>query len=348
VETAPRRERPFWKDALEPFETPSVARTALDVATSLVPYLIGMVVMYQLLDVSYWLVLAVAIPTAGFLLRTYILFHDATHSNLLASKRANRWLGFVLGLFVYSNYESWGYNHFIHHGTSGDLDRRGTGDVETLTVAEYNARSAKGRLGYRLMRNPAVLLILGPIWSMVIQPRRAGKDARPKIKRAVYLTNVTLAIVLVIVCWLIGAKEYLLIQAPTAMLAGSAGVFLFYVQHQFEDVYWERQDNWDFTDSALRGASYLKLPQPFQFFTGNIGLHHVHHLSAKIPNYYLQRAHDENPFLHDVPTLTFWEGVRTLRLKLYDEESGRMVGWREAAAARRARAGARAPAPSSA
>jgi omega-6 fatty acid desaturase (delta-12 desaturase) len=174
------------------------------------------------------------------------------------------------------------------------------------------------------------MFIRGPIWSMIIQPRRVGKDARPRIKRAVHLTNVALVALVAAICWLIGWKEYLLIQAPTAMIAGSAGVFLFYVQHQFEDVYWEKHDDWSYANAALQGSSHLKLPQPFQFFTGNIGLHHVHHLSAKIPNYNLQRAHNENAFLHDVPTLTFWTGAKTVRLKLYDEDRGRMVTFSEA------------------
>jgi omega-6 fatty acid desaturase (delta-12 desaturase) len=328
--TQRRRERPFWKEALEPYEQPSVVRTTADVGTSLVPYLLGMVAMYLSLDVSYLLTLALAVPTAGFLLRTYILFHDCTHGSLLPSKRGNRWLGVTMGLFVYSNFASWGHNHAVHHGTAGDLDRRGTGDVETLTVAEYRARSWKGRLGYRLFRNPAVMFILGPIWAMIIQPRRAGKNARPRIKRAVYLTNVALVTMVAAICWLIGWKEYLLIQVPTAMIAGASGVFLFYVQHQFEDVYWEKHDDWSYTDAALQGSSHLKLPQPVRFFTGNIGLHHVHHLSAKIPNYYLQRAHNENEFLHGVPTLTFWSGAKTVRLKLYDEDRGRMVTFSEA------------------
>jgi omega-6 fatty acid desaturase (delta-12 desaturase) len=307
-----------------------VARSVQDVLTSVVPYLALSVLMYASLSVSYLLTLALAIPAGGFLLRTYILFHDCTHGSFLPSKRANAWLGMVLGLLVFSPFYSWRHNHAVHHATSGDLDRRGVGDVPMLTVAEYYARSWRGRLGYRLFRNPLVMFGIGPLYALVLQPRLVSRSARPRSRRSVMWTNVALAAMVGGLCWLIGWREYLLIQGPTALLAGSAGVFLFYVQHQFEDAYWQDADNWDYTEAALRGSSYLKLPQPLQFFTGNIGFHHVHHLSARIPNYNLQRAHDENPMFHDVPTLSLWDGLRSVRLKLWDTQSGRLLTFAQA------------------
>jgi omega-6 fatty acid desaturase (delta-12 desaturase) len=171
---------------------------------------------------------------------------------------------------------------------------------------------------------------LGPIFALVVQPRLYSRSARPRIKRSVIATNLALAALVAALCWLMGWQAYLLVQVPTVMLAGAAGIWLFYVQHQFEDVYWENADGWSYADAALQGSSYLKLPKVLQFFSGNIGLHHVHHLNARIPNYNLQRAHDENSIFHDVPTLSFWDGMRTVRLKLYDEDRGRMVGFAQA------------------
>jgi omega-6 fatty acid desaturase (delta-12 desaturase) len=197
-------------------------------------------------------------------------------------------------------------------------------------VAEYYARSPRGRLAYRLFRNPLVMFGLGPIWALVISPRIVSRKARPRIRRSIMATNAALVVLLGGVIWAIGWQAYLLVQAPTVLMAGAAGVWLFYVQHQFEDTYWESSESWTYAEAALRGSSYLKLPQPLQFFTGNIGLHHVHHLQARIPNYNLQRAHDDNPVFHDVPTITMWEGFRAVRLKLWDEDRGRLVTFREA------------------
>jgi omega-6 fatty acid desaturase (delta-12 desaturase) len=286
--------------------------------------------MYLALGVSYLLVLAIAIPTAGFLVRTFILFHDCSHGSLLRSKRANAWLGMVLGLFVYAPFLRWRHDHAIHHATSGDLDRRGGGDVRTLTVTEYLALPWRARLGYRLFRNPLVMFGVGPIVALLIGPRLVTKDARPRMRRSVIGTNIALAVFVGALCWLVGWHDFLLVQAPTVMLAGSAGIWLFYVQHQFEDAYWQETDGWSYADAALRGSSYLKLPKVLQFFSGNIGLHHVHHLNARIPNYNLQRAHDENPIFHQVPTLSLMDGMRAVRLKLWDERTGRMVGFAQA------------------
>ena len=323
-------ERPFWREALAPYAVPHLGRSLLDIATSVVPYLALSVLMYLSLDVSYLLTLALAIPAAGFLVRTFIVFHDCTHGSFLRSKRANAWLGTALGLLTFSTFACWRHNHAVHHATAGDLDRRGVGDLPTITVAEYQARSWRGRLAYRLFRNPLVMFGVGPIFALVVQPRVVPRSARPRIKRSVIATNIALVALVGTLCWLIGWRDYLLVQLPTVMLAGAAGIWLFYVQHQFEDVYWESTARWSYADAALRGSSYLKLPKVLQFFSGNIGLHHVHHLSARIPNYNLQRAHDENPIFHDVPTLSLTDGLRAMRLKLYDEERRRMVTFAQA------------------
>jgi omega-6 fatty acid desaturase (delta-12 desaturase) len=320
---------PFWRDALAPFAQPHLGRSVLDLVTSVVPYLALLVLMYRAVDSSLLVVLALSVPAAGFLLRTFILFHDCAHGSFLRWKRANLWLGTALGLVVYEAFLSWRHSHAVHHATAGDLDRRGVGDVHTLTVAEYRDLSSRGRLGYRLFRNPLVMFGLGPLYALVLHPRLVPRSARPRIRRSVIATNVALAAAVAALCWVVGWREFLVVQTPSMLLAGAAGVWLFYVQHQFEDTYWQSAEDWSYADAALRGSSHLKLPRVLQFFSGNIGLHHVHHLSAKVPNYNLQRAHDENPIFHDVPTLSLWDGLRAVRLKLWDEGQGRLVTFAE-------------------
>jgi omega-6 fatty acid desaturase (delta-12 desaturase) len=336
-----------YKKALAPYTEPDVRRSVLDLATSVLPYIVLFVLMSFALDVSYWLVLALAIPASGFLLRTYIVFHDCSHGSFLPGKRANKICGIATGLLVYSPFMSWRHSHQVHHATAGDLDRRGVGDVPMMTVDEYYGGTWKQRLGYRLFRNPLVMFGIGPIWSLGIGPRIASKDARPRIKRSIHATNAALAVMVAALCLLMGWQEFLLVQMPMVFLAGTAGVWLFYVQHQFEDAYWEGGEDWSYAEAALQGSSYLKLPKILQFFSGNIGLHHVHHLSARVPNYNLQAAHDANPMFHDVPTLSFWDGIKAVRLKLWDDEQRKLLTWREAKR-RRATASAAPPVAASA
>jgi acyl-lipid omega-6 desaturase (Delta-12 desaturase) len=323
-----------WREILAPYAKPDLRRSGFDVATSVVAYLALTAVMYAALDVSLLLVLVLGVPAAGFLVRTFIVFHDCAHGSFLPWRRANHWLGIACGLVVYSPFHVWRHEHAMHHASAGDLDRRGRRDVETLTVAEWAVLSRRKRLAYRTFRNPLVMLGLGPIWALMIAPRLVPGWARARFGRTIIATNIALVVLLVGLCALVGWRAVVVVQLPTAMLAGAIGIWMFYVQHQFEDVYWERKEDWSYAEAALRGSSYLKLPSVLQFFTGNIGLHHVHHLSARIPNYNLQRAHDENPVFHDVPRLNFGDGVRALQLKLYDEDRGRMVTFREARPAR--------------
>jgi acyl-lipid omega-6 desaturase (Delta-12 desaturase) len=322
--------RAYWRDSVAGFEKPSWWRAIVDLIASAVAYILLMVGMYLLVGDHPWLVLALAVPTSGFLLRTFIVFHDCAHGSFVPSRRGNVWIGRITGLLVFQPFANWRHNHAVHHGSSGDLDRRGTGDVETITAAEYAARSWRGRLAYRLFRSPGILFTIGPIWSLMIGPRFWNKNMRPRQIHSVWLTNVALVILVGLTVWATSPIEWLLVQMPAAILAGVAGVFLFYVQHQFEDAYWEGGETWSYADAALKGSSYLKLSPFFRFFSGNIGLHHVHHLSAKIPNYNLQRAHEESPIFADVPVLTFADGVRSLRLKLIDPAGGGLLTWRQA------------------
>jgi omega-6 fatty acid desaturase (delta-12 desaturase) len=321
----------------------------LEIVTSVVPYLALSVLIYLTLGVSDPLTVVLMVLAGGFLVRTFVIFHDCTHGSLLPSKRANRYVGSVLGFFVLSPFRRWRHDHAIHHATSGDLERRGVGDIITLTVSEYRERPWRGRLAYRATRNPLVMFGLGPVIAMMIGPRLPTASQRLRLRNSVLGTDVALVAVVGGLCWLIGWRDFLLVWAPSAMLAGSVGIWLFYVQHQFEEAYWQSPPDWTYADAALRGSSYLKLPQPLQFFTGNIGLHHVHHLNACIPNYNLQRAHDENPIFDQVPTLSLWDGLRAVRLKLWDEQSGKLVTFAQARGAcggsGMARGPIRAPAP---
>jgi omega-6 fatty acid desaturase (delta-12 desaturase) len=330
-----QRPRPEWREAIEPYERASWSRGLLDLATSVVPYVALSVLMYATLgSVSYWVTLAIGIPTAGFLLRTFIVFHDCTHGSFLPSRRANLWVGRLTALLVFQPFANWRHNHAVHHGTAGDLDRRGTGDVMTWTYEEYVGKSWRGRLGYRLFRNPLVMFGVGPLWSLMIGPRIWNSSMRPRARHSVQLTNVAVALFVGSICLTQGVGAWLLVQLPLAMAGGMAGVWLFYVQHQFEDVYWEGGEDWAYADAALHGSSHLKLPQPLQFFTGNIGIHHVHHLSAKVPNYNLQRAHDEIPMLHEVPVLGIREALAAARLKVIGPGGEGMLTWSEVRALR--------------
>ncbi len=318
-----------WRQSLAPYEQAHRGRALRDLATSALPYLALCVAMYFTLRISDLLPLALALPAAVFLVRTFIVFHDCSHGSFLKSRRANAWMGTSLGLLLYSPFVRWRHDHAVHHATSGDLTRRGTGDIRTLTVAEYHGLPWRGRLGYRLLRNPFVMFGLGPIVAMMIGPRIVAKGARARMRRSVIGTNVALVVLIGALCWLIGWRDYLLVFGPAALLAGSIGIWLFYVQHQFEDAYWEGAGDWNYADAALRGSSFLKLSPPLRFCTGNIGYHHIHHLSARIPNYNLRQAHEENPVFHDVPTLTLGDALRAVSLKLWDEDRRRLVTFAE-------------------
>jgi acyl-lipid omega-6 desaturase (Delta-12 desaturase) len=323
---------------LAAYAQPRLARSLVDVGTSVVPYLALSVLLYFTLGVSTLLTAALMVLAAGFLVRTFVVFHDCAHGSLLPSKRANRYVGRVAGLLVLSPFARWRHDHAVHHASSGDLERRGVGDIVTLTLAEYRGRSWRGRLAYRALRNPLVMFGVGPIIAMIVGPRIATRSQRPRLRHSVFATDAVLLLVVAGLVWLVGWEKLLLVWAPSAMIAGSVGIWLFYVQHQFEDAYWQNAVDWSYADAALRGSSYLRLPKPLQFFTGNIGFHHVHHLNARIPNYNLERAHTENAIFESVPTLSLLDGLRAVKLKLWDEEAGKLVTFpqaRESASRRR-------------
>ncbi len=315
---------------LDLYARPKLSRSLFDVGTSVVPYL-GLLVAIDLsLRVSVVLALALAVPAAGFLLRTFIVFHDCAHGSFVRTKRANALLGTVLGILVWLPFRSWQHEHAVHHATAGDLDRRGVGDVATLTVREYRARRWRERLGYRLFRSPLVMFGLGWMLVLVLKPRWVPRGASKRIRRSILATDLTLALLILGACLTVGWRVLLFVQGPVLLITGAVGIWLFYVQHQFEDAYWQSHAEWRYDEAALRGSSYLRLPRVLQFFTGNIGFHHVHHLSARIPNYNLQAAHEELAELQAVPELSLRDGLRATRLKVWDERSRRLVSFREA------------------
>ena len=331
-----RTERPAWRTTVERHETPSRAASIGQLVNSLGPYFALWALMVWSLHVSYWITLALAVPAAGFLVRVFIIFHDCGHGSFFKSRRANTFWGVVTGLLTFTPFQQWRHDHAVHHATSGDLDRRGTGDVWTMTVREYEESSRWRRLAYRLVRNPVVLFLVAPLYLFLIQHRVPSRGSGPRERRSVLWTNLALVGIVVMMGLILGFKTFVLIQFPISMIATVAGVWLFYVQHQFEGAYWERRTEWDFVGAALHGSSFYKLPRVLQWFSGNIGFHHIHHLSPSIPNYNLEKCHREEPAFQAVRAVTFWRSFKSLTFRLWDERQKRLVGFRRARLAREA------------
>jgi omega-6 fatty acid desaturase (delta-12 desaturase) len=268
----------------------------------------------------------------GILVRVFILFHDCCHGSFFASRRANTILGYVSGILTFTPYEDWRYAHNIHHATAGDLDRRGIGEIRTMTIAEYLAAPMQRRLAYRIYRNPFVLFGPGAALLFLFFQRFTTKGAGKRERRSVILTNVALLAIIAAASATIGLQTYLLIQLPIILIAGSLGLWLFYIQHQFESVYWARNETWDPLKVALEGSSYFKLPKILQWFSGNIGLHHIHHVRPSIPNYNLQQCYDDMPAFQAVVPLTILTSLKSLRLSLYDEKQKKLISFRSLAA----------------
>jgi omega-6 fatty acid desaturase (delta-12 desaturase) len=279
---------------------------------------------------SYWIILCLGILAAGLLVRIFIFFHDCAHQSFFASRRANTLLGYVCGILTFTPYEEWRKSHGIHHNTAGDLDRRGKGDVWTLTTNEFKVAPKLKRFWYRFFRNPFVLLCFGPAYLFLVSYRYPHKGARQRQRYSVIITNTAILAIIVVASLTIGFKVYALIQFPVIFLAGVIGVWLFYIQHQFEGVSWKRHENWDPISASLQGSSYYKLPKVLQWLTGNIGLHHIHHLRSRIPNYNLQKAYDDTKAFLDVEPLTIRKSISCLQLKLWDEKGQKLVGFKSA------------------
>ncbi|HLR66876.1 fatty acid desaturase [Virgibacillus alimentarius] len=312
-----------------PFAKSNTKSAVLQLINTLLPFFLLWFLAYQSLSVSIWLTLALSVIASGFVIRIFIIFHDCTHQSFFKSKRANRLIGTMTGIITLFAFEKWKRNHAIHHATSSNLDKRGTGDVWIMTVDEYVASSLWKRLAYRLYRNPLVMFGLGPLYLFFISNRFNRKDANQKERMNTYLINISIIIIYGMLIWAVGWQAFLIIQTPILFIAGSLGIWLFYVQHQFEDSYFENEDNWDFVKAAVDGSSYYKLPKVIQWMTGSIGYHHVHHLSPRVPNYKLEEAHESTPPLKQVTTITLKTSLESLRFRLYDEANQKFISFKE-------------------
>ena len=318
-----------WEKVIMKYNHPDLRKSIWQICNSVIPYLFMWYLMYKSLQYSYWVTLLLSLVASGFLIRIFIIFHDCGHRSFFTSRKANNAIGMIMGILAFTPFYKWHHQHRIHHATSGNLDKRGIGDVWTMTVDEYLKSSRWDRLFYRAFRNPFIMFTIGPLLVVFVQNRIARKKLTKLEKRNVYFTNFMVLLMAVAISLLIGIKAYLLIQLPVILISHSMGIWLFYIQHQFDDVYWERESKWDYKISAIRGSSFLKLPAILQWFTGNIGFHHVHHLSSRIPNYYLEKCHYENEIFKDVKPIILFSTFRALTLGLWDESKRRMISFRK-------------------
>ncbi len=335
-----------WVPLVQPFARPSLWRSLGQVLTSYLPFLVLWYLAYRALEVHWGLTLVLDLLAALFLVRIFILQHDAGHGSFFRQRWANDLLGFVSGVLTLTPYGYWRYAHARHHATSGNLDKRGVGDIYTMTTEEYLAATPWQRFSYRVYRNPFVMFLFGPVWVFMLSyrlPLGYGGD-KPQVRASVWWTNLALAGLVAFVFSAFGWKAFLLVYLPVQYFAAMIGIFLFYVQHQFEDAYWEHDPRWEYLKAAMEGSTYLKLPPLLKWLTGNVGLHHVHHLAPKIPNYRLQEAHDRVALLQVAPTVTLADAFKIAfaDLHLYDPEADRLVGFRDVAARLRAGADERA------
>lgn len=346
------RTRRTWKQDLEPYLAPDRRRSLGQIASVLLPYL-GVWILAAVIRPGPWVSVALGALATVFLIRMYSLFHDLTHNSMFASRAANARWGHVLGYLLFTPFRWWQRQHARHHAGTGNLDARGPGEIYTMTVAEYGAAPWHRRLGYRAYRNPLVMMLLGPALVFAFERRFPQRGMSRRILVSVIATNVALAAWAAGWASLVGWTTYLLIQGTTLVAGGVIAAWLLYVQHQYEDTYYRSAQAWEFERAALQGSSYLQLPRVLAWVVGNANFHHVHHLSARIPNYRLREAHEHHPMFRDTPVVTVRTGIAALRLKLWDEERGSLVGFPSpsrratvvaAAQARAASAGARAAA----
>ena len=313
--------------ALLRYREPDHRRALLEVGITVVPLVALWVLMWLSLKVGYWLTLLLAVPAAGFMVRLFMIQHDCGHGAFFRYRAANNWLGRVLGVLTLTPYDYWKQNHAIHHATSSNLDRRGIGDIVTLTVDEYRSKSRLGRFAYRCYRNALVMFAIGPAYMFILQQRLPFYQMRDGWRPWVstMATNAAIALVVTVMMWLVGVGPFLMVHLPILLLAASMGVWLFYVQHQFEDVEWARGGDWMHNRAALTGSSYYDLPAVLRWFTANIGIHHVHHLNSRIPYYRLPQVLRDHPELKAVGRLTLWASLRSVRLSLWCEQRKKLI-----------------------
>lgn len=318
-----------WMQIISKYNHPDKLKSWWQLSANILLYAVVWFLMIQSISVSYWLTLPLTVVGAGFLIRLFIIYHDCGHGSYFKSARLRNVVGYFIGILTFTPYYWWVHNHAIHHKTAGNLEKRGIGDVWTLTVEEYQQKSRWQKLVYRLYRNPFTMFGVGAFVVFLFTNRFTKKEMDKKGRTGVYITNAGLLIFAVGMSLLIGVKSFLLIQLPVIYIAGMSGFWLFYVQHQFDPSYWSHEEDWDYKRVALEGSSYYKLPGLLRWFTGNIGFHHIHHLSPLIPNYNLRRCHFENTMFSEIKPLTFWGSFRALTFRLWDENSSQMISFRK-------------------
>lgn len=321
----------FYQD-LAKYQNRSWWQGLQQIATSVLPYLLLMAAMtYSVIaGWPYWVSLLFVVPAALFLIRVFIIFHDCTHSSFLPSQLANRIIGYVTGTLTFTPYEPWRRSHLQHHATTGQLDHRGVGDVRTMTLEEYQSASLWRRIVYRSYRHPFVMFFVGSISIFVVSHRFVGLRGTPRERRSVLATNAGLVAIALGISIPFGFMTFVATQLPVIVVAGVFGIWLFYVQHQFDPSYWARDDAWNRIDAAVHGSSHYKLPAVLRWFTGNIGIHHLHHLRPRIPNYRLYKAYREVPEASVAKPLTFWQSLKAIRYNLWSEARRRFVSFAEA------------------
>ena len=312
-----------------PFAKSETRKSVMQIMNTIVPLIILWAAGYYLLQISPWLTVAASVLASGFVVRTFIIFHDCTHGSFFKNKKANDYVGFITGVLTSFPYEKWQREHTLPHASSSNLDKRGIGDIDMLTVDEYLEKSRLGRLGYRLYRNPLVMFGLGPLYMVLVLNRINRKDAKKKERLNTIYTNSTLLAVCALLIFAFGWQAFLLVQGVTLFIAGALGIWLFYIQHTYEDSYFEYEDDWDYVKAAVEGSSYYKLPKLLQWVTGNIGFHHVHHLAPRVPNYNLEAAHESIPPLQKATTITLTTSLESIRYKLYDPDRQKFVSFKE-------------------
>ncbi|SET53586.1 omega-6 fatty acid desaturase (delta-12 desaturase) [Oceanobacillus limi] len=332
-----RKKQAQLRKSVSRFENSDTRASIFQLINTIPPFFLLWFLSYQSLSISIWLSLILSVVAAGFVVRIFIIFHDCTHMSFFKNKKANRILGTITGIITHFAFEKWKRAHAIHHATSGNLDKRGTGDVWVMTVEEYVEASFWERLVYRLYRNPFVMFGLGPIYLFLISNRFNRKGAKRKERFNTYVINLSILGIYAILIWVIGWQAFVVVQAPILFIAGFLGIWLFYVQHQFEDSYFENEAEWDYVKAAVDGSSYYKLPKVLEWITGSIGYHHVHHLSPRVPNYHLEKAHDSTPPLQKATTITLLSSLKSIRFRLYDEASKSFISFKEVKAILRSR-----------
>jgi acyl-lipid omega-6 desaturase (Delta-12 desaturase) len=312
-----------------PYESSNTKDSIIQMLNTIVPFLAFWFLAYQSLAISYLLTLAFAVLAAGFMIRIFIIFHDCTHHSFFKNRKANKIVGTLTGVLTLFPYSQWGHEHSVHHATSSNLDKRGTGDIWVMTVDEYMAAPFMQKLAYRMYRNPFVMFVLGPIYLVLITNRFNRKGARLNERLNTYLTNVLIFGISALLIWAIGWKAFVMVEGPIFFIAGMLGIWLFYVQHTFEDSYFEEDKEWEYVKAAVEGSSYYKLPKVLQWITGNIGYHHVHHLSPRVPNYKLEEVHKNTKPLQNVPTITLATSLTSLKFRLWDEQTKQFISFKE-------------------